>query len=412
MKEQESNDKTIGSIDSFEIASDFDEDPDRCYKILRINPEASLAEIHEAFEKMNAAWHPDRYPHVISWEDKSKKKLKEIRNAYEKLVRLYPHREQASQRQEPSPILLATTVERHESSDQERSLPILTASPSSSLSSSIDDLSSWSTPASSSTTFGPSGNLLRRIIVIGLPTLIVLFFAFLWPSLYHYAAINLGGKEYPLRINRITSHTTYYNGNQWIVPPVQNEPRQEIAMKAPTGPSLQPVPPVQPLQSVQTSPPAQPLEPAKPEQTIKSVQPVPPRQQVQPIHPPIPANPSTDKGAIPSKPYSLSPPKVVARPAKKEAPPKEVAVKVIFAQPYSIQIIAYPEKDKAEAFAKTMRGKKMSVRIEEVAIKGKGRWHRVLLGNFKNRHDALKYFNNNKIGILYPQSFIQKSANS
>jgi len=398
VKELESLSKTTGSLDSFEVASDadIDEDPGPYYKTLRINSEASLSDIHQAFEKMNDAWHPDRYPHVISWEEKSKKKLKEIRNAYEKLLRLHPCREGASQGDVPSTPLLATTVVRSEYSDQERPLPRFTASP---LSSSAADSSSFSPSSSSSSSAGDSyssaarlsGNLLRRVIGIGLPTVVILILICLWPSLYHYEAINLGGKEYPLRINRITSHTTYYNGKQWIVPPVQVEVKQQEAAQAP---------PVQSVQSAQPAPPVQPLQPA---QTV---------QPIQPVQPPLPSNSSGAEFTITGKPSSLPQPKVVARPAEREVPPPEVAeAKANIAKPYSIQITAYPEKDKAEALAKRLRGGKIPVRVEEAAIKGKGRWHRVLLGKFKNRDEALKYFNDHKIGKLYPQSFIQKPAN-
>ncbi|MCX5829364.1 MAG: SPOR domain-containing protein [Deltaproteobacteria bacterium] len=391
VKDLESSDKTIGSIDSLEVASDIGEDPSPYYKILQINPEAPLSDIHQSFEKMNKAWQPDRYPHVISWEDKAKKKLKEIRNAYEKLMRLHPRRESASQGDEPSTPLLATTVVRPEYSDQERPLPTLTATPSSSTES-----SSFSAAASSSSTAdsGPPGNLLRRVIGIGLPTVVILILMFLWPSLYHYEAINLGGKEYPLRINRITSHTTYYDGKQWLIPPVQVEMRQQKAAKAPPVQPEQPVQPLQPAQLAQTVQPAQSL------------------QSTQPVQPPSPSGSSRAEFTITGKPSSLPQPKVKTRPAEKEVPPpKVVEVKINVAKPYSIQIIAYPEKDKAVALAKRLRGGKIPVRVEEVAIKGKGRWHRVLLGKFKNRDEALKYFNDHKIGKLYPQSFIQKAPN-
>ncbi len=416
VKELETSDKTIGSNDSLKDASDIDEDPGPYYKILQINPGVPLSDIHQSFEKMNKAWQPDRYPHVISWEDKAKKKLKEIRSAYEKLKRLHPRRESDSQGDEPSAPLAATTVVKPDYSDQEPPLSSFTASPSPSpvLSSSLStDSSSFSVAASPSSTVadsaasGSSRKIHRRIIGIGLPTATILILLFLWPNLYHYESVNMGGKEYPLRINRITSHTTYYDGKQWLIPPVQVEMRQQKVDKAMPVQPLPSVPTVQPLQSAHTAPPVQPVQPAQLPQTI---QPVQPRQSPQPAPPPSPSGSTSGKIAIPEKASSRPQPKVKNRPAEKEVPPpKVVEVKINVLKPYSIQITAYPEKDKAVALAKRLRGEKIPVRVEEVTIKGKGRWHRVLLGKFKNRDEALKYFNDHEIGKLYPQSFIQKT---
>jgi len=393
VKELETSDKTLGSNDSLEDASDIDEDPAPYYKILQVNPEAPLSDIHQSFEKMNKAWQPDRYPHVISWEDKAKKKLKEIKSAYEKLKRLHPRRERDSQGDKPSTPLAATTVVKAEYLDQEPPLPSFTAStsPSSILSSSASaDSSSFYVAASPSSAVadsamaGSTGGLRRRIIGIGLATVIILILIFLWPSLYHYEAIKLGGNEYPLRINRITSHTTYYDGKQWLIPPVQVEVMQQKDVKET---------PVQPVQPLQTAPSAQALLPT------------------QPVQPPLPSDSSRAEFSITGKASSLPQTEAKSRPVKKKAPPKVVEVKINIAKPYSIQITAYPEKEKAVAMAKRLRGGEIPVRVEDIAIKGKGRWHRVLLGKFKNRDEALKYFNDHKIGKLYPQSFIQKSAN-
>jgi len=414
VKELEASDKTIDAVDSFEVESDIDEDPLIYYKILRIDSGSSLTEIHNAYAKMNDAWHPERYPHVVSWDEKSKKKLKEIRNAYEKLLRLHSRIGNVSQEDPRRAPLLATTSAKAGQPDRERPLPGFISKASSA---SISDSFSYSAASSLSTSPTPSGpprKLLYRIIGIVLPTVIIFLLVFLWPSLYHYEAVSLGGKEYPLRINRITSHTTYYDGKQWIAPPVQAETRQEKAVKAPPVQSVPPTPPVQPLQSAQTTPPVQPVEPVKPALTFNNVQtaqPVHPLQQVQPAQPILPDVSSRDKSAIPGKPSSFPQPQAEYRPAKKRITPlKAVEVKDDVTKPYSIQITAYPEKDKADALAKRLRADKIPVRVEDVAIKGKGRWHRVLLGKFKNRNEARKYFADHKLGKLYPQSFIQISS--
>jgi cell division septation protein DedD len=190
---------------------------------------------------------------------------------------------------------------------------------------------------------------------------------------------------------------------------------REKAMPAPTAPSPPLSPPVQPLQSVQASPPAQTIEPAKPAQSSingQITQPLRPLQQVKPTQPPSSDSSSAAKSVVPRKTSSLPQPQAGTRTAKKNyAAPKAGEVKNNIAKPFSIQIIAYPEKDKADALAKQIRAGKIPARVEDVAIKGKGRWHRVLVGKFKNRTEALEYFSDHKIGKLYPQSFIQKSPN-
>ena len=429
VKDLESLSKTIGSLDHFEVDTDIDEDPAPYYKILQIGSEASLTDIHNAFEKMNAAWNPDRYPQIISWNEKAKKKLKEIRNAYEKLLRLHPRRESASQGGTSSaPVSLhATTEVRPEYSNHDQPSPGFTASPSpisvstssaaESPSLSIADSAATDSATSTSAIAGLSGNIIRRIIIMGLPTVIILILAFLWPSLYHYEAIHLGGKEYPLRINRVTSQATYYNGKQWLAPPVQVEVMQQEAAKAPPLQPVQQVVPPMPAQPVQPLQSAQPTLPATPPPPVQSVQPIQPAQTVQPqlqarpSQPPLTSKSSGTEFAVEGKPSSTKQQKVVPRrPEKKIPPPKVATSKANIPKPYSIQITAYPEKEKAVALAKRLREGKIPARVEEVSIKGKGRWHRVLLGNFKNRDEALKYFNDHKIGQLYPQSFIQKPA--
>ena len=78
--ELESLYRKVASHDSPEAASGDREDPAVYYKILQIPPDASLSEIHRAFEKITSAWDPERYPHISSWKETSAKKLQEIRN--------------------------------------------------------------------------------------------------------------------------------------------------------------------------------------------------------------------------------------------------------------------------------------------------------------------------------------------
>jgi cell division septation protein DedD len=104
-------------------------------------------------------------------------------------------------------------------------------------------------------------------------------------------------------------------------------------------------------------------------------------------------------------------PKPSSSPLAKQdiTPPDRISVKTKTRGPYSIQISAYQERNKAEALAKEIRAKKFAGRVEKVSIRGKGQWYRVLLGQFESRAAALQYLKDHQIGEAYPGSFIQKS---
>lgn len=52
------------------------------YKILGIQPGASLDEIKEAYRDLAKVWHPDRFSHDLRLQQKAQEKLKEINEAY------------------------------------------------------------------------------------------------------------------------------------------------------------------------------------------------------------------------------------------------------------------------------------------------------------------------------------------
>ena len=199
VKELESLYRRVASIDSTEVVSDIAEDPALYYKILQINPNVSLSDIHLAFGKMTSAWDPERYPHVPSWKETSTEKLKEIKNAYEKLLLLHAARETTdpgdSTHPPSSTALLSVPVnpDQEETASVQANVNMLPGSP-----------------------FKHRPWLLAPVALIA----IILLLVFLWPTLYHYETIRLGGKDYPLRINRLTTHTQYFDGRQWLEPPL------------------------------------------------------------------------------------------------------------------------------------------------------------------------------------------------
>lgn len=80
-------------------------DVNRYYKILELEPGASQEQVRQAYKGLVRVWHPDRFSHDLSLQQKAQERLKEINQAYEQLrfllrmpasqTTLYPHQSQA-----------------------------------------------------------------------------------------------------------------------------------------------------------------------------------------------------------------------------------------------------------------------------------------------------------------------------
>ncbi len=332
------------------------EDPAQDYDLLQIDPDCSPAELHFAFEKMIAAWDPDRFPHVQSWKETSEKKQREVREAYERLRVLHAAREMSGPedppRTDPPPTLLSVPV--NPARDDEAPAE-------------DDEVPPRETAKAR---FGSAVSRRSWLAAAGVMIGLLLILALLWPGLYHYETVRLDGKDYPLRINRLTSRAQYSDGRQWLDPPLPA-----------------------------AAPPAEPLEQAAP----------PP-----PFAAPVVVAPPAEPHAVPTPPA-----KAITIPREKPAPAPRIGtapaadrtrVNAGFKGRYGIQVGAYPEKAKAEAQASALRTKYPTARVEAIRIEGKGPWHRVLVGRFENRDDALRYLKDHRIGEAYPGTFVQTSA--
>jgi len=200
-----------------------------------------------------------------------------------------------------------------------------------------------------------------RIVLLLTPLLTLLLIAiFFWPLIYHYDALNYEGKVYPLRINRITGEAAYFDGASWLPPPIPAEVKINV-------PQTQVAPPV----AREAAPPAAP-------QAIQPVVPPPEAKQVQ---------------ASPSQPQ-------VAVAADKHEE-----------QRYAIQIKAFPENKKraAEGLVNEMKKNLPDVRMETVAVKGRGKWHRILIGHFSTMKEASIYLKEQRIARTFRDSFVQRT---
>lgn len=189
-----------------------------------------------------------------------------------------------------------------------------------------------------------------RIIFLLLPPLILGLIAFFfWPLIYHYDALNLEGKVYPLRISRLTGEATYFDGALWLRPPIPAEAKDAAPAILPPQPAA-----VMPPEATQTSAPA-------------------PEQQA------------------------------AAAPPNKQSEHN-----------YAIQIKAFPEDKKkaAEALVDDMKKNLPDVRLETVHIRGRGIWHRILVGHFPGVKEASDYLKESGISRAFRDSFVQRKSSS
>jgi len=58
---------------------------EECYKVLELEPGASLEEIQQGYKDLAMVWHPDRFPNHPRLQQKAHKKLQEINEAHQHL---------------------------------------------------------------------------------------------------------------------------------------------------------------------------------------------------------------------------------------------------------------------------------------------------------------------------------------
>ncbi|MBI3910644.1 MAG: J domain-containing protein [Armatimonadetes bacterium] len=65
-------------------------DPDQCYEILGVEPDASLDQVRQAWRDLVQVWHPDKFHGNPRLQRKAEEKLKEINQAYDCLCAVGP----------------------------------------------------------------------------------------------------------------------------------------------------------------------------------------------------------------------------------------------------------------------------------------------------------------------------------
>src|SRR2546430_16104529 len=89
----------------------------RCYRVLGLEPRASLEEVKSAYRDLVTVWHPDRFGHNERLRSKAEQQLKEINLAYDYLL-AHAGEQNALQRQaesqEPSQAAAPGEQEKHD----------------------------------------------------------------------------------------------------------------------------------------------------------------------------------------------------------------------------------------------------------------------------------------------------------
>ena len=184
-------------------------------------------------------------------------------------------------------------------------------------------------------------------LVLILVLLLGLIAVFLWPEIYHYDALKSDGKIYPIRINRFTGETAYFDGREWSHPPVSPLVKRPVSE----------IPVVQPVGAI--SPDMQ--------QSDKKTG-----------HAPGASAPEKSHGETG---YAIQ-----------------------------IKAFPEDKKNDALLFMKDVKRQWPDVRLETVYVPERGLWHRILLGHFMSMENALDSMKKYNLPVSYPGSFIQKES--
>lgn len=137
---------------------------------------------------------------------------------------------------------------------------------------------------------------------------------------------------------------------------------------------------------------------------------------VAPAPPPVTAAPSPPAPLLPpAAPPAPGTHSMPTAPSAKDAPPKSAVTATAGTLPkakasgtetappaagpaasanFSIQVVSYDERTKANQLQKKLQGLGYKAEVSEMDISGKGKWYRVIVNNYQNRKEAEKAADN------------------
>jgi hypothetical protein len=178
---------------------------------------------------------------------------------------------------------------------------------------------------------------------LGLLSLVAIFF---WPTIYYYESLNLKEKVYPIRINKLTGETSYFNGTAWLSPPV-----------------------------------------------------------LEAIKKPVSGNQNIPAPIIPSETI-----KIKTQTAESSAAPASINTRDKGKYVIQIKAFPENRKKDADAFMEDAKKRVSEVQMKTVLIAGHGVWHRIWVGNYASATDASQSMKNLKLSDSYPDCFIRMQS--
>jgi len=262
-----------------------------------------------------------------------------------------------------------------------------------------------------------------------------------WPTLYREGTFITAGKQYQMRINRITKAEQYYEAGTWHSMPLPQAPEYrapiKVGKKTPTVPMAkkeetverQPVAKV-PVKETAEREPKIPVKvtiqavPQIPEPTAGTTEEVIKKAPAEVVEketkkPPVESEKKIPPKTVPTavvapqeKPMEKAPAPPPEKAEKKAEPAEEKTVKKEPAKPekskqYIIQVGSMRFREFAEDIVETLENRGMDAHMDIVKSKKTGVWYRVFIRGFETRKEAAVYMKDKNLGKTYPGSFVQ-----
>ncbi len=133
--------------------------------------------------------------------------------------------------------------------------------------------------------------------------------------------------------------------------------------------------------------PAPPAVPATP--SLPSAAPVAPNTNLPPAAPGTKSMPTVPTAKdVPPKPVNTMPAVTPPKAKVGAAEPKYQGAGIATSAYFSIQVVSYDERAKANQLQKKLQGMGYKAEVSEMDISGKGKWYRVMVNNYQTRKEA------------------------
>lgn len=173
----------------------------RCYRVLELEPGASLEQVKQAWRELVKVWHPDRFPNDVKLQSKAQERLKDINGAYEMLER-YLNLGSPPPNDRVSSFRTSDRAQQqgrrhHESQDTHTETPPPQPPP----------------PTSSQKKHEAKSD--QKIFVGWVVAAVLIVGSFLWFNRYSFSEMKSGGSTFPVRTSRFTDKSEVFVMGRW-----------------------------------------------------------------------------------------------------------------------------------------------------------------------------------------------------